>query len=79
MSLSGGESMLYEEIDRVVRELLHLGGFVFFVFVTGFILAVTAWLGEVRLFLSSLALVLLFLVVSWRVLSRGDLLRPTVP
>ncbi len=58
---------------------LHLGGFVFFVFVTGFILAVTAWLGEVRLFLSSLALVLLFLVVSWRVLSRGGLLRPTVP
>ncbi len=29
VSLSGGEPMLYEEIDRVVRELLHLGRHVY--------------------------------------------------
>lgn len=58
---------------------LHLGGFVLFLCVTGFMLAVTAWLGEVRLFLASAALVLLFLLVSWRVLYRGGLLRPAVP
>jgi len=58
---------------------LHLGGFVLFLFVVGFNLAVTAWLGEIRLLLAGLALVLVFLAASWRVLSRGGLFEPRAP
>jgi putative membrane protein len=55
---------------------LHLGGFLLFLFVVGFNLAVTGWLGEGRLFLTGFSLVLLFLIVAGKILVRGGLLRP---
>jgi len=54
---------------------IHLGGFLLFVFVVGFNLMVTAWLGEVPLFLSGLSLALFFLFASWKVLDGGGLLQ----
>jgi uncharacterized membrane protein len=57
---------------------LHLGGFLLFLFVAGFNLAVTAWLGEVPLFLTGFALVSLFLFVSRQILARGGLLRSRI-
>jgi uncharacterized membrane protein len=56
----------------------HLGGFLLFLFVVGFNLAVTGWLGEVPLFLTGLVSVFLFLIAARRLLSRGGLLRPRV-
>jgi len=55
---------------------LHLGGFVLFVFVAGFNLAVTAWQKEFTLFVVSLSIVAAFLWISMRVLVRGVTPRP---
>jgi len=54
----------------------HLGGFMLFVFVVGFNLFMTLWLGEYLLLGCGLALVLAFLLISWRILAGRAFLAP---